>query len=100
MNHQPVHRQYLTERINKYLKIVSQKTGKHFTSHSFRIGLITALIDTTGISMACKIAGHSDIKTTELYNRNPMTIQEQIQAANKAFKRGQAAQKEQEQRQK
>jgi site-specific recombinase XerD len=70
MNHQPVHRQYLTERINKYLKLVSQKTGKHFTSHSFRIGLITALIDTTGISMACKIAGHSDIKTTELYNRS------------------------------
>ena len=59
----------LTVRINKILKESSKASHKKLSSHSFRIGLTTALIETAGIDIAQAMIGHKDIATTAVYSR-------------------------------
>lgn len=59
----------LTGRINKILKESSKASHKKLSSHSFRIGLTTALIETAGIDIAQAMIGHKDIATTAVYSR-------------------------------
>lgn len=69
-------REYLDKRLNTILKHVSKKTHKNIKTHSFRIGLTTALIEAVGIDVASKAIGHADIRTTEMYNRRTLTMNE------------------------
>lgn len=55
----------LTKLINKHLAL---KLNELYTSHSFRSGYVTRIVETTGnITIAQKLARHRDIKTTMKY---------------------------------
>lgn len=55
----------LTHLINKHLK---SQLNQLFTTHSFRSGYVTRIVEATGnISVAQKLARHSDPKTTLKY---------------------------------
>jgi site-specific recombinase XerD len=96
----PVRRQYLNDRINHLLLPVGISLGKNLRSHSFRYGFITSLLNVVDIHKASKIVGHADIRTTQIYDRTPMSILDNARAINKALKREITALKEQEQRRK
>lgn len=66
----PLHKINFIKRINGLLKVVSATKKKKVSSHSFRIGKATALIDVAGIEIAQKLLGHKNIATTAIYNRN------------------------------
>lgn len=70
---QPLNRSWLAARINKILKGVSKLEKKHITSHSFRIGQTTSLIEMCGLPAAQQIIGHRDIRTTIRYIRTRMS---------------------------
>jgi integrase/transposase InsO family protein len=70
---QIMHRVNLNRRLNQALRFVSTQTHKNVKTHSFRISLTTALIQTVGIEAASKAIGHNDIRTTEMYNRRALT---------------------------
>ena len=55
--------------VNSVLKLGSAKLNKHILSHSFRISLITDLIDQDGIENTQDYIGHKNINTTKLYRR-------------------------------
>lgn len=65
----PLSRQYLTERTNFILKEASRQCGKTLTSHSFRIGLITSIIEVDSLESANQVIGHANLSTTLLYSR-------------------------------
>jgi integrase/recombinase XerD len=51
--------------LNKHIKAI---LGDMYSSHSFRKGIITDIVNTTGnIKLAQKIAGHSSSTTTNMY---------------------------------
>jgi site-specific recombinase XerD len=82
----PVRREYLTERINEILRHVSKVTHKNIKTHSFRINLTTALIETVGIDAASKAIGHADIRTTEMYSRRNLGANEINNSLNLAYR--------------
>ena len=63
------HRVHFTNSLNKILREVGKKLHKKLRTHSFRIGLVTSLIERYGIDSAKQIIGHNFIGTTEQYNR-------------------------------
>jgi len=77
-------RVHFTRSINEILAFVSKKTNRNIKSHSFRINLTTALIETVGLEEASKIIGHNDIRTTEMYNRRVININDMTNALSKA----------------
>ena len=68
-SNQQLNRVNLTSRLNALLKAVGQLEGRILTSHSFRIGLTTSIIERFGIDAARQILGHSNIATTSVYSR-------------------------------
>lgn len=56
-NNDVMSREYLNKRLNKILEN-SNKNNKNIKTHSFRIGLTTALIEAVGIDLASKAIGH------------------------------------------
>jgi integrase/recombinase XerD len=74
----------LNSRLNLVLNQVSLFTHKNIKTHSFRINLTTALIEAVGIEAASKTMGHTDIRTTEMYNRRHLDANEMVKALNKA----------------
>jgi integrase len=81
-----LNREVLNKRLNIILEKVSLITHKNIKTHSFRINLTTALIEAVGIEAASKAIGHTDIRTTEMYNRRHLYINEIAKALNKAHK--------------
>lgn len=69
-------REYLDKRLNNILKHVSTKTNKNIKTHSFRIGLTTALIETVGVHAASIVMAHESINTTLLYERRALNMNE------------------------
>lgn len=65
----PLSRSYLTERLNLILKEAGKTCGKTLSSHSFRIGFTTAVIEQAGLDIAQKVVGHVNIATTAVYTR-------------------------------
>jgi len=72
---EPVSRRYLTTHINEILRKTGIKHHKKLSSHSFQIGLTTALIETAGIDAARQIIGHENISTTAIYSRRSLGVQ-------------------------
>jgi site-specific recombinase XerD len=54
------------------LQAAAAQTGKRFYTHSFRVALVTELLQTQPIQNVKHIIGHKDIRTTEIYNINFM----------------------------
>ncbi|BEI31818.1 hypothetical protein BSKO_mt0070 (mitochondrion) [Bryopsis sp. KO-2023] len=54
----------LNKRLNRILKKASATAGKNFRSHSFRVGLTTALSEAAGPALAQQLLGHRDQRTT------------------------------------
>ena len=67
----PVHQKYLIEMINKDLKHTCQinQIPYNIKSHSFRINMISQLLQKTSAQNAADIIGHRDIKSTMAYKR-------------------------------
>lgn len=57
--------------VNKDLKFTCTKFNIPFNikSHSFRVNMITNLLKVTSVQKAANIIGHSDIRSTMIYNR-------------------------------
>ena len=70
----PIGRSFLTKNINNVLSLVKKNSKRSesriLTSHSFRINMISRIIEFYGYTYAQKFAHHSDIETTALYDRN------------------------------
>lgn len=84
----------LTKRINRILEWCSQALGRLLRSHSFRIGLTTAISASSGTDMARELVGHSDIRTTASYSRHHFqqpeirrAIENSLKEREKAFRR-------------
>ena len=70
---------FQNRQLNKILKLCvslgsetacAQLHKVQYTSHSFRIGLVTRITEAHGIDTARRVANHSDIATTQHYLRN------------------------------
>lgn len=83
----PLNRVNLTTRLNAVLKAVGAVTGRVLTSHSFRIGLTTSIIERFGIDAARQILGHANISTTALYSRYTLTSSSVKQMLGARFRR-------------
>lgn len=86
-----ISRQRFTEQLNDTLKLFTTQTGKELKTHSFRITLITELLQTFPIQEVQKIIGHRDIKTTEVYNRNFLSERDYYKAVQFVYKKRAAA---------
>lgn len=69
----PRFRQHFNEELNKILREVSVKCGKHLGTHCFPAILITDLFVSTLIDQVKQFAGHKDIKTTLTYKTTGLT---------------------------
>lgn len=78
----------LTRRLNRIMHKLSERTGKLFRTHSFRIGLTTSLVAKAGIEIARDIMGHKDYGTTASYNRHTYTQTELSKALGAAYRSG------------
>ena len=76
-------REHMTCRLNKFLKIHSLQYSKNVTSHSFRITIITNIIEHCGIETAKEVVGHASISSTQLYNRSNLNSNTQKQIFDK-----------------
>jgi site-specific recombinase XerC len=81
---EPIHRVSLAVRINNILKSVGKHFHKKITSHSFRIGLTTAIAETSGLEAARMVIGHKDIRSTAVYSRHLLTHEAAIKILNAA----------------
>ena len=67
----PLNRSTFTNRLNKSLCRTGVFFDKVFTTHSFRIGFLSAIIqaESGNLEAAKYLANHSKVSTTSLYNR-------------------------------
>lgn len=81
----PVHEKYLIEIINKDLKHTCQinQIPYNIKSHSFRINMISKLLQKTSAQNAADIIGHRDIKSTMAYKRYALNKKEIQRLLNK-----------------
>ena len=73
--------------VNKDLKTTCNKFNIPYNikSHSFRVNMITNLLKVTSVQNTANIIGHSDIRSTMIYNRyslNKKEIQELLNRIN------------------
>jgi integrase len=68
---QPINEKNIIKIINKDLKHTSKKyqIPYNIKSHSFRVNMITNLLKITSVQNTANIIGHSDIRSTMIYNR-------------------------------
>ena len=81
---------YLIEMINKDLKHTCQinQISYNIKSHSFRINMISKLLQTTSAQNAADIIGHRDIKSTMAYKRYALNKREIQNLLNKIDQKG------------
>jgi len=74
----PLDRSTFTNRLNKSLGRTGVFFDKVFTTHSFRIGFLSSIIQAEGGSLeaAKHLANHSKVSTTSLYNRKEYSSSE------------------------
>jgi site-specific recombinase XerD len=72
----PIARETLTRRINKILKRASIILEKNLKSHSFRIGIATAVPEDYTLQKAQQVLGHANIATTQKYARGTLKKRE------------------------
>ena len=74
----PIHQKYLISMINQDLKHTCQisQIPYNIKSHSFRINMITRLLQNTSVQDAADIIGHKDIKSTMAYKRYALNKRE------------------------
>jgi site-specific recombinase XerD len=64
----PVRREFLTRKVNECLKKIGIEPGYFHTSHCFRVGYITKLLQITGeLALIRQIIGHVNIQITSRY---------------------------------
>lgn len=67
----PINQKNVIKMVNKDLKHTSEKyqIPYNLKSHSFRVNMITNLLKVTSVQYTANIIGHSDIRSTMIYNR-------------------------------
>lgn len=80
-----ISREHLTRTINKILKQAGAILNKNLKSHSFRIGMATAVTEHYTIYEAQAILGHARIATTEKYVQSRLTKKDKSKIINKIF---------------
>jgi site-specific recombinase XerD len=83
---EPISRVLFNEQLNDALKAVACQIGKRIYTHSFRVTLITELLQAQPIQSVKRIIGHKDIRTTEIYDRNFMGERELHKAMQFVYK--------------
>jgi transposase InsO family protein len=68
---EPIHPKSIIRLVNKDLLATSKTLNNplNVKSHSFRVGLITALLKKTSLIKTAQIVGHKSVLSTEKYNR-------------------------------
>jgi site-specific recombinase XerD len=82
----PIHRVQFNRSVNTVLKLASVQLNKNILSHSFRVSVITDLIEQQGIENTQDYIGHSNINTTKLYRRRTHEDEHYTQILNKVQK--------------
>jgi site-specific recombinase XerD len=82
----PIHRVQFNKSVNTVLKLASVQLNKNILSHSFRVSVITDLIEQQGIENTQDYIGHSNINTTKLYRRRTHEDEHYTQILNKVQK--------------
>lgn len=64
--------------VNNNLKEISKQYSipLNIKSHSFRVNMITKLLKVTTVQNVANIIGHSDIRSTMIYNRYALSKNE------------------------
>jgi integrase len=75
----------IVEFMNKRLKPYADEANLRLTSHSFRAGFITRLLRTAPIEKVRQIVGHSDIRSTQIYNRHMLVNTEKQSILDETF---------------
>lgn len=83
---QIISRSNFNKDLNKILKDLSIKSGKRLYTHSFRVTMITELLQSHPIQQVKKLIGHKDIRTTEVYDRKFMSERELRKALQFVYK--------------
>ncbi len=78
----PLHNIYAISYYNKLLKEKGLQEGLLLRTHSFRVGLITDLIQTVDCNVAKDVIGHKNILTTLKYNRGTTSTKKKKDALN------------------
>jgi len=88
--YKPVHEKYLIEMVNKDLKHTCQinQIPYNIKSHSFRINMISKLLQKTSAQNVADIIGHKDIKSTMAYKRYALNKREIQNLLNKIDQKG------------
>lgn len=80
----PLNDRYVIRMYNRKIKPLGEENNLKLRTHSFRIGLITRLLQTTNPLVVKDIIGHKTIDTTLRYNRGTTSTQRKIEALNQA----------------
>jgi site-specific recombinase XerD len=80
-------REQFNKDINSVLQLYAKASGKLLKTHSFRISIITELLQHHTLQEVRHLIGHKDIRTTDVYNRNYMTERECFDALQQLAKR-------------
>ena len=81
----PYSREHFTREINKVFKICGNLVNKTLVSHSCRVSFITRVCKTAGIEAARVLVGHSNISTTQVYNRNYLSHGQHVDLLEKSL---------------
>lgn len=81
------HKDAFINLVNRDMKVICKKYKiENFTSHCFRIGLITSLLKKLSIHNVSKLIGHKNIDSTMKYYRYQFDDQEQLKSIEEVFK--------------
>lgn len=71
--------------LNKVFKTYGKLCNKNLLSHSCRISFITRICKIAGVETARLMVGHTNISTTQRYNRQVLSSREQKQIINESL---------------
>ena len=75
-----------TRLIKIYLQFFSKKFNLTLTSHSFRIGYMTKILEHSSVDPAQSFVGHKDIRSAMVYSRYDVADKKALQVLDKCFK--------------
>ena len=72
--------------INKHLPPFSKDNNLVLKSHSFRVNFVTSLLKSSKVQYVQQITGHQDVRSIMAYSRHRLSVQEQDDVLEQAFK--------------
>lgn len=73
------------QELNRILKEAGRELNKQLTTHSFRMGLLHSIVESSGADIAQHVAGHTHVGAIEVYGRRPIRMNEIKSSLKKAY---------------